>query len=152
LSEEVYSLYIAAWLFAWTRSSGEGVATVAAYSNAWVYSSSNLLCSTIAFLLYLAWLLTFKHKYSQCVKDLACKCIFYINKESFLSAFKDAFFDVFTEANCCKAFKALDLVPLDNRLYWIALRYSCTYNSYQRTCHGSPKHQIIHTSLDSSQS
>jgi hypothetical protein len=52
-------------------------------------------------------------KCSQCVRDLACKRIFHINKEGFLPAFKDAFFDVFTEGNCCKAFEASGLVPLD---------------------------------------
>jgi hypothetical protein len=44
---------------------------------------------------------------------LARKRVFYINKEGFLPAFKDAFFDVFTEKNCCKAFEASGLVPLD---------------------------------------
>jgi hypothetical protein len=39
--------------------------------------------------------------------------VFYINKEGFLPAFKDAFFNVFTEAICRKAFKALGLVPLN---------------------------------------
>jgi hypothetical protein len=33
--------------------------------------------------------------------------------ESFLSAFKDVFFDVFTEAICYKAFKALGFVSLN---------------------------------------
>jgi hypothetical protein len=54
-----------------------------------------------------------KRKYSQRVRDLARKRVFYINKEGFLPAFKDAFFDVFTEAICRKAFKALGLVPLN---------------------------------------
>ena len=39
--------------------------------------------------------------------------IFYINKEGFLAAFKDAFFDVFTVENCKKAFKAAGLVPFN---------------------------------------
>jgi hypothetical protein len=39
--------------------------------------------------------------------------VFYINKEGFLPAFKDAFFDVFTEAICRKASKALGLVLLN---------------------------------------
>jgi hypothetical protein len=37
--------------------------------------------------------------------------VFYINKEGFLPAFKDAFFDVFTIENYRKAFKAAGLVP-----------------------------------------
>jgi hypothetical protein len=40
-----------------------------------------------------------KRKYSQWVRDLARRRVFYINKEGFLLAFKDAFFDVFTKAN-----------------------------------------------------
>jgi hypothetical protein len=44
---------------------------------------------------------------------LARKRVFYINKEGFLPAFKDAFFYVFTTENCCKAFKASGLVPLN---------------------------------------
>jgi hypothetical protein len=39
--------------------------------------------------------------------------VFYINKKGFLSAFKDAFFNVFTEAICRKAFKALGPVSLN---------------------------------------
>jgi hypothetical protein len=54
-----------------------------------------------------------KRKYSQRVRDLARKRVFHINKEGFLPAFKDAFFNVFTEANCRKAFEASGLVPLD---------------------------------------
>jgi hypothetical protein len=54
-----------------------------------------------------------KRKYSQCVKDLACKYVFYINKEDFLPTIKGAFFNVFVQANCCKAFEASGLVPLD---------------------------------------
>jgi hypothetical protein len=54
-----------------------------------------------------------KRKYSQRVRDLARRRVFYINKEGFLPAFKDAFFDVFTEAICCKAFKASRLIPLN---------------------------------------
>jgi hypothetical protein len=54
-----------------------------------------------------------KRKYSQRVRDLACQCIFHINKEGFLPAFKDAFFDVFTTENCRKAFEAAGLVPLN---------------------------------------
>jgi hypothetical protein len=37
----------------------------------------------------------------------------HISKEGFLRAFKDAFFDVFTEENRRKAFKAAGLVPLN---------------------------------------
>jgi hypothetical protein len=44
---------------------------------------------------------------------LACRCIYYINKEGFLPAFKDAFFDVFTKDICCKAFEASELVFLN---------------------------------------
>ncbi|KAK1920508.1 hypothetical protein P3342_002808 [Pyrenophora teres f. teres] len=54
-----------------------------------------------------------KRKYSQRVRDLARRRIFHINKEGFLPAFKDAFFDVFTEDNCQKAFEAAGLVPLN---------------------------------------
>jgi hypothetical protein len=54
-----------------------------------------------------------KRKYSQRVRDLARKRVFYINKEGFPPAFKDAFFDVFTTENCRKAFEALGLVPLN---------------------------------------
>ena len=52
-----------------------------------------------------------KRKYSQRVRDLARKPVFHINKEGFLPAFKDAFFDVFTAENCRKAFEAAGLVP-----------------------------------------
>jgi hypothetical protein len=54
-----------------------------------------------------------KRRYSKRVRDLARKRVFYINKEGFLLAFKDAFFNVFTKDNCRKAFKALGLVPLN---------------------------------------
>ena len=54
-----------------------------------------------------------KRKYSQRVRDLARRRVFHINKEGFLPAFKDAFFDVFTEANCRKAFEASGLVPIN---------------------------------------
>ncbi|KAK1916431.1 hypothetical protein P3342_004250 [Pyrenophora teres f. teres] len=54
-----------------------------------------------------------KRKYSQRVRDLARRRVFYINKESFIPAFKDAFFDVFTKENCQKAFKAVGLVPIN---------------------------------------
>jgi hypothetical protein len=54
-----------------------------------------------------------KRKYSQRVRDLARRRVFHINKEGFLPAFKDAFFDVFTEANYQKAFEASGLVPIN---------------------------------------
>jgi hypothetical protein len=54
-----------------------------------------------------------KRKYSQRIQDLARRRVFHINKEGFLPAFKDAFFDVFTEAICRKAFEASGLVPLN---------------------------------------
>ena len=57
--------------------------------------------------------LPLKQKYSQRVWDLARQRVFHIDKETFLPAFKDAFFDVFTEENCKKAFKALGLVPIN---------------------------------------
>jgi hypothetical protein len=44
---------------------------------------------------------------------LARRRVFHINKEGFLPAFKDAFFDVFTEENCRKAFKASGIVPIN---------------------------------------
>jgi hypothetical protein len=52
-----------------------------------------------------------KRKYSQRIRDLARRRVFHIDKESFLPAFRDAFFDVFTEENCRKAFEASGLVP-----------------------------------------
>ena len=54
-----------------------------------------------------------KLKYSQYIRDLARRRIFYINKEGFLPAFRDAFFDVFITKKYIKAFKALGLVPID---------------------------------------
>jgi hypothetical protein len=54
-----------------------------------------------------------KCKYSQRVRDLARRRVFHIDKEGFLPAFRDAFFDVFTEANCRKAFEASGLVPIN---------------------------------------
>lgn len=39
-----------------------------------------------------------------------------INKEGFLPTFKDAFFNVFTEENYYKAFKALGLVPINTQV------------------------------------
>lgn len=54
-----------------------------------------------------------KLKYSQRVRDLARKRVYHIDKEGFLPAFRDAFFDVFTLENCKKAFEASGLIPLD---------------------------------------
>ena len=54
-----------------------------------------------------------KLKYSQRVRDLARRRVYHINKEGFLPAFKDAFFDVFTYENCKTAFKASGLVPIN---------------------------------------
>ena len=54
-----------------------------------------------------------KRKYSQRIRDLARRRVYHINKEGFLPAFKDAFFDVFTKENCQKAFEAVGLVPID---------------------------------------
>jgi hypothetical protein len=57
-----------------------------------------------------------KRKYSEHVRDLARKRVFYINKEGFLLAFKDTFFDVFKENNCRKASKASGLVSLNTEV------------------------------------
>jgi hypothetical protein len=57
--------------------------------------------------------LLLKRKYSQRVRDLARKRVFHINREVFLSAFKDTFFDVSTEENCHRAFETSVLVPLE---------------------------------------
>ena len=54
-----------------------------------------------------------KRKYSQRIRDLARRRVFHINKEGFLPAFRDAFFDVFTEENCRKSFEASGLVPIN---------------------------------------
>ena len=54
-----------------------------------------------------------KQKYSQRVRDLARHHVWHIDKERFLPAFRDAFFDVFTSDNCKKAFEAAGLVPID---------------------------------------
>jgi hypothetical protein len=43
-----------------------------------------------------------KRNYSQRVRDLARRRVFHLNKEGFLTAFRHASFDVFTEANCSK--------------------------------------------------
>jgi hypothetical protein len=57
--------------------------------------------------------LPLKRKYSQRVRDLACRRIFHINKEGFLPAFKDTFFDMSIEENCQKAFEASELVSIN---------------------------------------
>jgi hypothetical protein len=54
-----------------------------------------------------------KRKSSQHVRDWARRRVFHINKEGFLPAFRDACFDVFTEANCRKAFEASGLVSIN---------------------------------------
>jgi len=54
-----------------------------------------------------------KLKYSQRVRDLARHHVFHIDKESFLPAFKHAFFDVFITENCQRAFEASGIVPLN---------------------------------------
>ena len=54
-----------------------------------------------------------KLKYSQHIKDLARWRIFYINKKSFLPAFKNAFFNIFITKKYKKAFKASKLVPIN---------------------------------------
>jgi hypothetical protein len=54
-----------------------------------------------------------KCRYSQRVRDWARRRVFHINKEGFLPAFRDAYFDVYTEANCRKAFQAPGIVPIN---------------------------------------
>jgi hypothetical protein len=54
-----------------------------------------------------------KLKYSQRVRALARQRVFYINKEGFLLAFRDAFLDVFIKDNCQKAFEVSGLVPIN---------------------------------------
>ena len=44
---------------------------------------------------------------------MARQHVFYIDKERFLPAFKDAFFEVYTYENCKKAFQATGLVPIN---------------------------------------
>ncbi|KAF2802828.1 uncharacterized protein BDZ99DRAFT_400979, partial [Mytilinidion resinicola] len=45
--------------------------------------------------------------------DLARRRVYYINKEGFLLAFKNAFFNIFIYKNYKKAFKASRLVPIN---------------------------------------
>lgn len=56
-----------------------------------------------------------KHKYSERNRGLARNRLFHISKENFLPAFKDTFFDVFTEENCRKDFEATAIVRTDAR-------------------------------------
>ena len=69
--------------------------------------------SHILQLLDIVYFLLLKLKYSQCIRDLARRHIFNINKEGFLPAFRNAFFNIFTTKKYKKAFKALGLVPID---------------------------------------
>jgi hypothetical protein len=57
--------------------------------------------------------LTIETKVLLRVQALASKRVFYINKEGFLLAFRDAFFNMFIYSDCKKAFKALGLVPIN---------------------------------------
>ena len=59
-----------------------------------------------------------KRKYSQRVRDLARRRVFHISKEGFLPAFKDAFFDVFTEANCRKALQLVLRASYFRHIFW----------------------------------
>jgi hypothetical protein len=53
------------------------------------------------------------HRVGKTSRDLARRRVFHINKEGFLPAFRDAFFDVLAETNCQKAFEASGLVPIN---------------------------------------
>ena len=64
-------------------------------------------------LLNIVYFLLLKRKYLQRVRDLVRRRVFYINKEGFLLAFKDAFFNVFIIENYYKAFKVLELISLN---------------------------------------
>ena len=57
--------------------------------------------------------LLLKLKYFYYIRDLTHQRIFYINKEGFLPAFRDVFFNIFIIKNCKKAFKVLELVPIN---------------------------------------
>ncbi|KAF2815579.1 uncharacterized protein BDZ99DRAFT_369010, partial [Mytilinidion resinicola] len=48
--------------------------------------------------------------------NLARQRVYYINKEGFLPAFKNAFFNVFIYKNYKKAFKASRLVPINTQV------------------------------------
>ena len=65
-------------------------------------------------LLDIVYFLLLKLKYSQHIRDLAHQHIFYINKEGFLLAFRDVFFNMFIIENYKKAFKALGLILLNS--------------------------------------
>jgi hypothetical protein len=54
-----------------------------------------------------------KVRYSQRLRALAQKRVFYIDKLGFLPAFRDATFETFTEANIKSSFRGAGLVPLD---------------------------------------
>ena len=60
--------------------------------------------------------LLLKLKYSQYIQNLARWRIYYINKEGFLPAFKNAFFNIFTYKNCKTAFKVSRLVPINTQV------------------------------------
>jgi hypothetical protein len=51
-----------------------------------------------------------RSKYSQRVRNFARRNVCHISKEGFLTAFKDALFDVVTEQKLCMVFRAAELV------------------------------------------
>lgn len=51
--------------------------------------------------------------YSQHIRALAQRRVFHINKMGFLPTSRDAFFEIFTEANIRSSFRGAGLVPLD---------------------------------------
>ncbi|KAF2804519.1 uncharacterized protein BDZ99DRAFT_397457, partial [Mytilinidion resinicola] len=53
--------------------------------------------------------------------NLARRRVYYINKEGFLLAFKNAFFNIFIYKNCKKAFKASKLVPINMQVVFNCL-------------------------------
>ena len=61
-------------------------------------------------LLNIACFLLLKCKYSNEILALAHSCIYYINKENFLLAFKATFTKVFTLENICAGFRGAGLV------------------------------------------
>jgi hypothetical protein len=52
-----------------------------------------------------------KRYYSDGISLLARSCIYYIDKETFLPAFKAAFKKTFTQENICAGFRGARLVP-----------------------------------------
>ena len=54
-----------------------------------------------------------KRMYSNKISALARNHIYYINKETFLPAFKAAFSQVFTAENACAGFRGARLVPFN---------------------------------------